>query len=174
MFCPRSITYHDVFRNTGSTQLYHQKPQIVGQAAHKNIDEGRYSSRQDVLSGTFVYCEQFSLLGRIDVFDVSSGVLTERKYSVTAIYDGFRYQLYAQYLALQEMGYTVKAMRIHSKKDNKNYPVELPCKADLEEFIQVIDAMHNYSPLDKHEPDIKRCTHCIYHALCDLYPESCD
>ena len=26
-----------------------------------------------------------------------TGILTERKYSVTAIYPGFRYQLYAQY-----------------------------------------------------------------------------
>lgn len=171
MFCPRSITYHDVFRNTGATELYHQKPQIVGQAAHKNIDEGRYSSRQEVLSGIFVYCEQFALLGRIDVFDVATGMLTERKHSVTAVYDGFRYQLYAQYLALQEMGYTVKSMRIHSNKDNKNYPLDLPTEADIDEFTQVIEAMHHYSPLDKYEPNVRKCAHCIYHSLCDLYSE---
>ncbi len=154
--------------------MYHQKPQIVGQAAHKNIDEGVYSSRKNILSGIFVYCEQFSLVGCIDVFDSDLGLLTERKYSVTAIYDGFRYQLYAQYLALKEMGYTVNTMRIHSKKDNKNYPVAVPSASDLLEFARVIDAMHRYSPLDKIEPDLNKCLHCIYSPLCDLYPEQDD
>jgi CRISPR-associated protein Cas4 len=118
IFCPRSLYYSGIYRNTGSVELYHQAPQLNGKAAHEAVDEARYSSRKDVLQGITVYCEKYNLVGRIDTFDTATGVLTERKNSITAVYDGFRYQLYAQYFALSEMGDDVRALRLYSKKDN--------------------------------------------------------
>ncbi len=169
IFCPRSIYYHDIFRNTSSEAIYQQSPQKRGQATHARIDEGIYSSKASILSGCFVYSEHYKLLGRIDIFDREKGLLTERKYSVTAVYEGFRYQLYAQRFALMEMGYEVREMRIHSLKDNRLHPVPLPDEQELIAFERVLDAIRNYSPTMPHDIRPARCRHCIYNPLCELY-----
>ena len=84
IFCPRSIFFAGIYRESVSDELYHEAPQRKGSANHSAIDENRYSSRSNILTGTTVYSEKYNLLGRIDIFDTSTGVLTERKYSVTA------------------------------------------------------------------------------------------
>ena len=115
-----------------------------------------------------VFCEKYGLVGRIDVFDIQSGILVERKYSITAIYPGFRYQLYAQMFALMEMGYVVKELRLYSSKDNKRYIVPLPNEKEVEEFEQVLHSMRVYSLEDKFIRNINKCKHCIYRSLCDV------
>lgn len=174
IFCPRSIYFHDVYRGNVHAEFYNQTPQKVGLAAHAAIDNKTYSSRAEVLMGTMVYCEKYKLLGRIDLFNISTGVLTERKYSVTAIYDGFRYQLYAQYLALKEMGYSVREIRLYSKKDNKIYPLELPSEEEITEFEHVLAKMRNFKMTDKFTLNTNKCAHCIYRALCDVAPDNSD
>lgn len=168
LFCPRSLYYSGIFRNNTEQEFYHQAPQTTGLAAHAAIDEGRYSTRSDVLTGTMFFCERYNLLGRIDVFDVSSGVLTERKYAVSAVYDGFKLQLYAQYFALTEAGYTVKELRLYSKKDNKVYSVPLPTAEDVTFFENVLKRMRCWMP-DRPfaSPNPKKCANCIYAVLCD-------
>lgn len=64
-FCPRSIYFHDVYRNSVGEDAYHAVPQKVGRASHKAIDEGSYSSRKDVLTGAMVYSSRYGLMGRI-------------------------------------------------------------------------------------------------------------
>ena len=93
IFCPRSIFFAGIYRTSVSDDLYHQTPQREGLAHHETIDNNKYSSRKDIITGLTVYSEKYRLLGRIDIFDQRSGILTERKYSVTAVYPGFRYQL---------------------------------------------------------------------------------
>jgi len=170
IFCPRSIYFHDVYRNSLDTDLYQEKPQRVGQAAHKSVDTGQYSTRKNIITGIAVYSAHYNLLGRIDIFDCEAGLLTERKYSVTALYDGFRYQLYAQYFALTEMGYHVQHMRIHSSKDNRNYSVELPSKDETAQFEIVLNEIRNYRLDAPFVPNPKKCEHCIYNPLCDVCP----
>ena len=131
------------------------------------IDENRYSTRNDIITGLTVYSEKYHLLGRIDILDKTNGILTERKYSITAIYPGFRYQLYAQYFALTEMGFSVKQLRLYSKKDNKVYPVSLPGKQEIEEFENVIAEIRNFSLSAPGVTNVKKCSHCIYNQLCD-------
>ena len=114
IFCPRSLLFHDFLRDNFSPDNFRERPQIQGRAAHATIDQGNYSSRKDILQGTMVYSARYNLLGRIDLFDRRSGTLTERKYSITAVYDGFRYQLYAQYFAFTEAGFEVKSLNLHS------------------------------------------------------------
>ena len=167
IFCPRSIYFAGIYRESVSDDLYHQMPQREGLAHHAAIDENRYSSRADIITGLTVYSEKYHLLGRIDILDRSNGILTERKYSVTAVYPGFRYQLYAQYFALTEMGFTVKQLRLHSKKDNKNYAVALPGSAEIAEFEFVISKMRNFSLTDPGIANAKKCKSCIYNQLCD-------
>ena len=168
IFCPRSIFFAGIYRDNFSDDLYHQTPQREGLAHHETIDENKYSSRQDIITGLTVYSEKYHLLGRIDIFDRKSGVLTERKYSITAVYPGFRYQLYAQYFALTEMGYIVKKLRLYSKKDNKVYPVEIPGETETEEFNSVITEIRNFSLSEKHDQNPEKCKYCIYNNLCDI------
>ena len=73
IFCPRSIYFHDIFRENTDAEFYRQTPQKRGLAAHEAIDAGTYSSRADVLAGTTVYCEKYKLVGRIDIFDTATG-----------------------------------------------------------------------------------------------------
>ena len=167
IFCPRSIYFAGIYRESVSDDFYHQMPQREGVANHAAIDENRYSSSANIITGLTVYSEKYHLLGRIDIFDKTNGVLTERKYSVTAVYPGFRYQLYAQYFALSEMGFTVKLLRLYSKKDNKIYPVALPGEAEIAEFEFVIGEMRNFSLAVPVEVNAKKCKNCIYNQLCD-------
>lgn len=168
IFCPRSIYFHDIYRATVSAEIYNQAPQKIGLATHAAIDNKSYSSRTDILMGTMVYCEKYKLLGRIDLFNISTGILTERKHSVTAIYDGFRYQLYAQKFALEEMGYNVHVMRIYSKKDNKIYPVNLPSKEEISQFENTLLKIRNFNMHDNFSQNPKKCAQCIYRELCDI------
>ena len=170
LFCPRSIYFHDIYRNTADEMTYHQTPQIVGRAAHATVDEGTYSSSKNIITGMMVYSQRYNLLGRIDILDTEKRLLTERKHSVSAIYDGYRHQLYAQFLALTEMGYAVEHLRIHSNKDNKTYEIPLPTAEDIAQFERVLDSMKAFRMDFPFEPNPKKCAHCIYSALCDVCP----
>ena len=66
-----------------------------------------------MLQGVSVYCEKYNLVGKIDVFDEKTGILTERKKKIKTVYDGYIYQIYAQYFSLIEMGYKVNELRLY-------------------------------------------------------------
>ena len=80
-------------------------------------------------------------------------------------------QLYAQCFALQEMGYEVAALRIHSQKNNKTYVVPLPTQDDLMRFEEVIEQMHSFSMDEPFNLNVRKCIKCIYRTLCDAYQE---
>lgn len=169
LFCPRSLYYGNIFRRSIGQNGYQQTPQKTGLAAHETIDEGTYSTRKDVLTGVMVYCEKYRLLGRIDIYDGRTRTLTERKYSVSAVWEGFRMQLYAQYFALQEMGCNVESLRIHSQKDNKTYPVLLPTGDDVIRLETILEQMRSFTMLAPFAANQNKCAKCIYSALCDAF-----
>lgn len=172
IFCPRSLFFHDFLRENLAPSNFRESPQIQGLAAHSAIDRREYSDRKDILQGTMVYSSKYNLLGKIDLFDTRSGRLTERKYSITAVYDGFRYQLYAQFFALSEMGYSVRCMELYSSKDNRKYPIPIPGKIETLEFEQTLDAMRKYSPeQDRSIPNLNKCRNCNYREICTWFPE---
>ena len=80
---------------------------------------------------------------------------------------GYRFQLYAQYFALTEMGYPVERLVLCSLEDNKRYEVDLPVGDALEEFETTLHHMRAFdireAPL---EENLKKCAHCIYQSLC--------
>ena len=171
IFCPRSLYYHNFLQGNFSPDNFREKPQVQGLAAHASIDNGSYSSCRYILQGTMVYSSKYNLLGKIDLFDISSGRLTERKYSITAVYDGFRYQLYAQFFALSEMGYQVRSMFLYSSKDNRKYPVPLPEQSQIIEFERTLDSIRGYSPeKDFSIPNLNKCRHCNYREICTWFP----
>jgi CRISPR-associated exonuclease Cas4 len=169
IFCPRSIYFHNIYEENYNEDMFHKTWQKKGQAAHKAIDKGYYSSSKDILQGMTVYSEKYQLVGKIDTFNLKSGELTERKYSITKVYDGFRYQIYAQYFALLEMGYNVKSLKLYSKKSNLSYPINLPNEKDIKEFESVIDNIHDFSLEQPFTQNPQKCHNCIYNPLCDIY-----
>lgn len=168
IFCPMSIYYRNIYDNIGFN-TYKGEKQIVGTYMHKRIDSGEYSSNKDILSGIDVYSEQYGLIGKIDVYDAKTRVLTERKTHISHIYDGQIMQVYGQYYCLTEMGYLVEKIIIHSLDDNKNYDIDLPCNNPeyKDKFFDLLKDIKDFK-MDGYAPSSEeKCKTCVYNAICD-------
>jgi len=169
IFCPRSIYFHQLYSKYNH-QLYKQKVQLKGEAAHTTIDTKKYNTRKNILQGIEVFSEHYNLCGKIDLFDTESGQLTERKREIKTIYDGYVFQVYAQCHALREMGYKVKSIVLHDLIHNKNYSVQLPeeNKSMQDKFESLIKEMNTYDMMNSSfEANPQKCNNCIYSNLCD-------
>lgn len=124
IFCPISIYFHNLYGDM-DTIMYQMDYQIKGKFAHKTIDSNTYSTRKDVITSLDVYSEKYNLTGKIDIYDKSKMILIERKNKISEIYDGYIFQLYAQYFCMIEMGYKVEKLQIYSISDNKKYDIKL-------------------------------------------------
>ena len=85
-----------------------------------------------------------------------------------SIYDGYRYQLFAQYFGMIEMGFDVLHLEVRSIEDNKKYAIELPEGEWLQRFQKLIDSIKNYNFEDhqNHFEIPSKCANCIYKTLC--------
>lgn len=149
--------------------MYQTEAQLKGTKAHESVDQGTYSDRKDVIMALDVYCEQYGLIGKIDLYYADKGLLVERKRQIKQIYDGYIYQLYGQYFALKEMGYAVKKIQLYSMIDNKKYNVKLP-EDDTERwkaFEKLIDEMRLFQMDDFTQENQLKCRNCIYEPACD-------
>ena len=87
IFCPASIFFHSL--ETEENIMVQDSFQLNGTNAHQHSDSATYSTEKSVLQGVSVYCEKYNLIGKIDVFDEKTGVLTERKKKIKTVYDGY-------------------------------------------------------------------------------------
>lgn len=168
IFCPLSIYFHNLYGNL-NTELYHTTKQKNGQNIHEAVDNKNYSTHKNMLQSIDIFSNNYRICGKIDLFDIDTGVLTERKKHINVIYDGYIFQLYAQFYCLSEMGYEVKKIRLYSYDDNKIYPIALPNENNEMnlKFEKLIEDMHNFD-LNSYEPCTKeKCEKCIYNPLCD-------
>jgi len=169
IFCPRSIYFHQLYGRIES-RLYQTKDQINGKAAHRTIDNKTYTTAKKVIQSLEIYSKRYGIGGKIDTYDSKLRRLSERKKKIVRIYDGYIFQLYAQYHCLTEMGYGVTNMRLYSMDDNKVYPVLLPME-DVQmqsKFETLIRKIHQFSLDDPFEPNPNKCKRCIYVNLCDV------
>ena len=168
IFCPRSIYFHQLHGRL-STKMYHDVPQVAGRAAHEAVDKKKYSTRREVLQGIEVYCSKYEIAGKIDTFDIRSGLLTERKKRIKTVYDGYVFQLYAEYFGLMEAGYEVSSIRFYSMDDNKVWAEELPeDNAEMfDKFEETVRQIHSYDLNNYKQTNAKKCENCIYEPLCD-------
>lgn len=168
IFCPRSIYFHQLYGKV-SQRLYHSTHQVKGLNAHKTVDSQTYTTAKSVLQGLDVYSEQYKLCGKIDTYDVAKKLLTERKKKIKVIYDGYIFQLYAQYFCLTEMGYQVDKIKLYSMDDNKSYSVNLPHDdpEKLSAFKQLIKDLRAFDLNADFTPNANKCQFCVYNALCD-------
>lgn len=168
IFCPVSIYFHNLYGEKDSVS-FQEASQINGTAAHSQIDSGSYSTRTNIISGISVYCEEYGLIGKIDIFDKSTGVLCERKKKIKNVYDGYVFQLFGQYFALSEMGYTVKELVLRSLEDNKTYSVDLPENNTemFEKFKRTVTEIKSIDIIAYKQSNQEKCSRCIYEPLCD-------
>lgn len=169
IFCPVSIYFHSLDIDT-DRMSYQDEFQINGTAAHDKIDNGQYSNRTAVLQAVPVYCESYNLYGKIDVFDSQSGILTERKKKISTVYDGYVFQLFAQYFALCEMGYDVKIIRLYSMDDNKVFDIDLPTKKNplFNKFEKLMIDIQRFKLDSFVQTNALKCEKCIYEPLCSF------
>jgi CRISPR-associated protein Cas4 len=166
IFCPNSLYLHSIYESF-SDDTYKQKPQVVGKIRHENIDNAYYSSSSRYLQGIPVYCEKYNLVGKIDIYDSKEKILVDRKYRVKQIFDGYKYQLYAQYFSMIEKGYEVKNLFIHSLSDNRRYEIGLPNKEEIKRFEDLIKKIWKfYENQEEFDVNASKCANCIYNTLC--------
>lgn len=164
LYCPMSLYLHSIYENF-TEKTYHQSPQVVGRIRHEAIEAGTYSSSRRFVVGMEVWSETYHLMGKIDIYDREGKALIERKTRVRTIYEGYRYQLYAQYFAMIEMEYPVEKLFVHSLEDNRRYPVALPDAAETEAFARTIAQIRSFSIEDYKHHTCPKCAESIYGVL---------
>lgn len=167
VFCPKSIYFHHLYGNY-SDRTYKQKPQIIGTINHENIEQKKYSTSKKDIQSLAVFNEKYRLCGKIDLYDAETKTLIERKTKIREVYDGYKYQLWAQYFCMREMGYEVEKLVLRSLEDNKNYFLEIPGERETDEFEKHLRKIRNFNPDDPNfSQNPKKCKNCIYADLCD-------
>ena len=165
IFCPHSLYFHSVYENFDDGH-YKTRPQIAGTIAHVTVDTQGASSRKNILQGKEVFSEKYSVIGKIDIYDYDKKELIERKRTIKKIYDGYVFQLCAQKVCMEEMGYKVEKLKLQSLTDHKKYNVVLT-KEQIKKFNETLSKMKKFNPLlSKKCDNLDKCNNCIYRELC--------
>ncbi len=164
VFCPFSLYFHSIYESFDGSR-YKAAPQVAGKLAHTSIENKEYSTSTRYLQGLEVFSEKYGIIGKIDIYDKKNKILIERKKKIKKIYDGYIYQLFAQKLCLEEMGWQVKKMALYSMDDNKKYPVKITVK-QKKKFFQIIDNIKTFDFSCVKTINKAKCASCIYRELC--------
>lgn len=166
IFCPASIYFHGMYEGVEEL-LYKAAPQLNGTQAHRNIDSGTNYS-ENVISGMFVYSEEFNIVGKIDKYFLKEQRLVECKRKIEHVYDGYIYQLYAQYFGMIEAGHTVAEISLYDITSHKKYPISLPQQdfVMFEKFKNTLAEMRLFDIADFVQTNVVKCQNCIYSNIC--------
>jgi CRISPR-associated protein Cas4 len=151
----------------GDEDLFHATPQTHGKVAHTTIDEKKYSSRKDEITGLSVFCNELGIIGKIDIYKGKEKLLIERKYKLETIYQGQIYQLWAQYFCMVEMGYDIERLAFYAISTNKTFPVNIPTEENKTELANFILKFKQFNPEEPIITNENKCKHCVYCNLCD-------
>ncbi len=167
IFCPYSIYLHSVYMEADG-DVYKAVPQTKGTIAHEGVDKKSGSTRKNRLMSMPVCCDELGISGRIDVFDLETRTLVERKNNLKQIFRGQIYQLWGQYFCMEEMGYEVARIAFYEISTNKFFDVQLPGEEGKRELAAFIARFKNYDPASTpFSINTNKCIHCIYCNLCD-------
>ena len=167
IFCPYSIYLHNVYMETDEG-LYHATPQTRGKIAHETIDKKKASNRVEDLQALPIISEKYGMMGKIDIYKGKEQKLIERKYNLKRIYQGQIYQLWAQYLCMEEMGYPIQQLAFYEISTNKMHPIGVPTDEQQKEFERFLNGYRSYDPATTPlNVNANKCMHCIYCNICD-------
>lgn len=164
LFCPKSLYLHSIYIPFEKS-MYHDTPQTKGKISHATIDDHSYTTSKYILQGLSVYSEKIQVKGIIDIYDSKNKYLIERKYKIKYIYDGYKYQLYAQMFCMQEMSYEIRRLFLHSLSDNKRYEVPLPDEIERMKFESVVSHIKSFNSHSINLHSCSRCANNIYGLL---------
>lgn len=125
LYSPASVYMHSSYEDK-DINIYKEKSQIQGSKNHENIDNEKYSTSKHIITNMTVYSERLGLVGKIDIYNSRQKKLIERKTFIKKIHKGYIMQLYAQYYAMEEMGYEINQLYLYSTNDNKMHKIEKP------------------------------------------------
>jgi len=176
IFCPKSIYYHNLYDNY-EKKLYQEEAQIEWSLVHETIDNRTYSTSKYILQWISVFSERYKIAGKIDIFDIRTWELIERKNQIfldedkkAKIYLWQKYQLWWQMFCLEEMWYDIKSLSIYSVKDNKKYKIYKPNTKEIIDFENILQKYEKFDLLQKNfKQNTQKCLKCIYRELCDYY-----
>lgn len=151
--------------------LYHATPQTKGRIAHETVDTKTASNKKTDLQSLPIYSARFKLMGKVDIFKQKEKLLIERKFNLKQIFQGQIYQLWAQYLCLQEMGYEVEQIAFYEISTNKTIHIPLPTEKEIRDFEIFIEEFREFNPDKNMQINPNKCKHCIYCNLCDKTEE---
>ncbi|MDX1959253.1 MAG: type V CRISPR-associated protein Cas4 [Leptospiraceae bacterium] len=169
IFCPKSIYFHQLYGRV-ETSLYQNTDQISGKGAHATVDAKKYSSKKSILQGVEVYSEKYNLQGKIDVYDEENKILRERKKEIKVIYDGYIFQVYAQYFCLVEMGFEVLEIQLYDITHNKVHKINKPEEDEVmfQKFLKLLEDIKNFDlETSSFVQNENKCRRCIYNNICD-------
>lgn len=166
VFCPASIYFHGLYEGVNDL-LFTGEKQLKGKAAHKKIDDDEWT-QSDVLCSLTVYSSTYGLMGKIDKYSPKSKELVETKRTISTIYDGYIFQIYAQYFAMKESGYDVRKLTLYSKTDNKKYDISLPADDPemLAKFEKNLQDLRDFDLSSFQPTNLEKCKNCIYSNAC--------
>lgn len=170
VFCPRSIYFHNLYGQY-STNVFHDTPQKKGNIAHESIDTKTYSTSKKWLQGLEIWSDTLGVCGKIDLFNTKTGELVERKRKITTIYDGYKYQVWAQAICLEEEGFLVQKIVLYSLSTNTRFEIPVPTQKEKDELFQIIEELRHFSLETPFVPNPQKCARCIYAELCDSKAE---
>ncbi len=165
VFCPYSIYLHQVFDNNKEV-VYTAKPQQRGKTAHQIIDT-QNKPKNNILKGAYVLSNKLGVYGKIDTLYTKKQKLVESKFQIKTIYRGYLYQLWAQYFALTEMGFSIKELNFFSMRERQTIPIKIPGQVEFDELRAHIKKIARFNFESEINVNPVKCQHCIYAALCD-------
>lgn len=168
IFCPYSIYLHQIFEE-GKDETFSAMPQQKGRTAHLNIDKP--NAKSVGLRGIYVISHKLRVYGKIDTYYPKTHCLVEYKRNINTFYKGYYYQIWAQYFALIEMGYSVQQLRLSALKSGKKQEIAIPAAKEFNELFYHIRAIAQFEPFTFTQSNTNKCKHCIYSALCDKTEE---
>lgn len=176
IFCPKSIYYHTLYDNYNKN-IYQEQAQKEWTKVHEAVDNKTYSTSKHILQWMSVFSDQYKIAGKIDIFNIKSWELIERKNQIflddkwkPRIYLWQKYQIRWQMFCLEEIWYQVNSLWIYSVKDNKKYRIYKPSTSQLIQFENTLEKYRKFDLLQKNwKQNTKKCMKCIYRELCDYY-----
>lgn len=165
LYSPFSLYLHECYKSYNTT-VFQDTPQVAGKQAHETIDNQQYKKKNWITS-MWLASPTLRIYGKLDVYNEVTGELVERKRLIKQIHDGYKMQVFAQYYCLQEMGYKVSTIALHSLADNTRYQLGKPSDADMQKLKNLIHEIHTYQPTfaDLETPANKTLL-SIYAPLC--------
>ena len=167
IFCPKSIYFHQLYEKF-DTHNYHDLPQQKWKIAHQTVDTKKYSTSKKILQWLEVYSQKYQIAWKIDIYDLETKTLIERKRLIKKIYIWYKYQLRAQYFCMIEMWYEIKKLKFYSMKDNKSYYIPIPDENITQQFEKLLEEYRNFDPSKRKPTNPEKCKKCIYNRLCDV------